>query len=193
MIQKIEKIQRYIKRDYEKEFYVNEFGVATHDECINHCLLFAFGDCKLKHSQRCTQCFQLFDLFDELKIQFRTDFFEQLEQYQDQLVYYLAHQTRKIYLNAQFKASLLELDDDGALIVADYKMKILKKSARETKEEFFGKSGWTLHTILVFQNSNNGNLDIQAYDHWSEDGTQDAWFTANCFDTVFTTMEYKPK
>jgi hypothetical protein len=44
-------------------------------------------------------------------------------------------------LNAQFKASLLELNDDGALMVADYKMKILKKSAQETKEEFFGKSG----------------------------------------------------
>ena len=98
-------------------------------------------------------------------MQFETDFFEQLGQYQDQLIYYLAHQTRKIYLNAQFKASLLELNDDGALMVADYKMKILKKSTRETKEEFFGKSGWTLHTILVFQNSNNDNLDIQAYDH----------------------------
>ena len=74
-----------------------------------------------------------------------------------------------MYLNAQFKASLLELDDNGALMVADYKMKVIRKSARETKEEFFGEFGWTLHTILVFQNSSNGNLDIQAYDHWSED------------------------
>jgi hypothetical protein len=79
LIQKIEKIQRYIKRDYEKEFYINEFGVATYNECVNHCLLFAFGDCKLEHSQKCTQCFQLFDLFDELKVEFGTNFFEQLE------------------------------------------------------------------------------------------------------------------
>ena len=128
MIQKIEKIQRYIKKDYEKEFYINELGIVTHNECINHCLLFAFGDCKLEHSQRCLQCFQLFDLFDKLRVQFGTDFFEQLGQYQDQLIYYLAHQTRKIYLNAQFKASLLELNDDDALMVADYKIKILKKS-----------------------------------------------------------------
>ncbi|GBC04846.1 hypothetical protein RclHR1_00590032 [Rhizophagus clarus] len=41
--------------------------------------------------------------------------------------------------------------------------------------------------------SNNGNLDIQAYGHWSEDGTQDAWFTASCFNAVFTMMERKPK
>ena len=136
MIQKIEQIQRYIKRDYEKEFYVNEFGITTHNECINHCLMFAFGDCKLKHSQTCTQCSQLFDLFDELKVQFGMEFFEQLEQYQDQLIYYLAHQTRKIYLNTQFKASLLELNDDGALMVADYKMKILKKMHKKQKKNF---------------------------------------------------------
>ncbi|GES99795.1 hypothetical protein GLOIN_2v1767205 [Rhizophagus clarus] len=32
-------------------------------------------------------------------------------------------------LNAQFKATLASLDDDGALLVADYKMRILPKSA----------------------------------------------------------------
>ncbi len=152
-------------------------------------MLYAFGDCKLEHSQKCSQCCQLFDLFDELNVQLGTELSEQLEQYQDQLLYYLAHQTRKVYLNAQFKASLLELNDDNAVIVADYKMKVLKKSTRETKEEFFGKSRWTLHIILVFQNSSNGNFNIQAYDHWSENRTQDAWFTASCFDAVFTMME----
>jgi hypothetical protein len=92
-------------------------------------LLYAFGDCKLEHSQKCLQCCQLFDLFDELNIQLGTELSEQLEQYQDQLLYYLIHQTRKVYLNAQFKASLLELNDDSAVMVADYKMKVLKKSA----------------------------------------------------------------
>ncbi|CAB5195610.1 unnamed protein product, partial [Rhizophagus irregularis] len=57
---------------------------------------------------------------------------------------------RKVYLNAQFKSSLAQLDKDGAIIVVDYKMRILLKSARETKEQFFGKRGWTLHTILIF-------------------------------------------
>ena len=141
MIHEIELLRRHLKRYYEEELVVNENGTASHTNCINHCLLFAFGDCKLEHSQRYSQCFQFFDLFDKLRVQFGTDFFEQLGQYQDQLIYYLAHQTRKIYLNVQFKAFLLELNDDGALMVADYKMKILKKSARETKEEFFGKSG----------------------------------------------------
>ncbi|GES92492.1 hypothetical protein GLOIN_2v1772784 [Rhizophagus clarus] len=126
-------IQRYIKRDYEKEFHVNESVLPL---TMNAPII-------------------LFNLFDELKIQLGIERSEQLGQYQDKLLYYLAHQTRKVYLNAQFKASLLELNDYG-----------------------------------IF---NNGNLDIQAYGHWSEDGTQDAWFTASCFNAVFTMMERKPK
>ena len=32
-------------------------------------------------------------------------------------------------------------DKDGAVIVTDYKMRILPKSARETKEQFSGREG----------------------------------------------------
>ena len=73
-----------------------------------------------------------------------------LEEAKEHLQYFLAHTTRKVYLNAQFKATLANLDEDGALFVVDYKMRILPKSSRETKAEFFGKRGWTLHTILIF-------------------------------------------
>ncbi|GES87016.1 hypothetical protein GLOIN_2v1880126 [Rhizophagus clarus] len=91
-------------------------------------------------------------------------------------------------------ASLLELDDNGAIFIVDYKMRILPKSARETKTEFFGKHGWTLHTVLVYTKSSDyGNLDIAAYDHWSEDTKQDAWFTASSFHAVFDAMPNKPK
>ena len=44
------------------------------------------------------------------------------------LRYFLAHQARKVYLNAQYKAALVSLDDDGAVMIADYKMRILPQS-----------------------------------------------------------------
>ena len=54
-------------------------------------------------------------------------------------------------------------------------MRILPKSAHETKEQFFGKRGWTLHTILIFtKKENEMKLDMHAYDHWSTDIKQDA-------------------
>ena len=86
------------------------------------------------------------------------------------------------------------MDSEDALIVADYKMRILPKSARETKKDFFGKRGWTLHTILVFRKRESIDaLDVQAFDHWSTDTKQDAWFTASSFEAVFESLEKKPK
>jgi hypothetical protein len=133
-------------------------------------------------------------MFKDLTDQLDAIHHPKLLEYQEQLICYLAHQTRKAYLNAQFNSILRELDNNGAIIVVDYKMRILPATARETKSEFFGKRGWTLHTTLVFQKNkdNYEELDVQAYDHWSSDTKQDAWFTASCFESVFTTMDPKP-
>lgn len=49
------------------------------------------------------------------------------------LLYYLAYQTRKVYLNTQFNANLLALDEKTVLILIDYKMKILPKTAQRQK------------------------------------------------------------
>ncbi|GBC08312.1 hypothetical protein RclHR1_08010002 [Rhizophagus clarus] len=73
-------------------------------------------------------------------------------------------------------------------------MKVLPKSARETKEQFFGKKGWTLHSVLVYTRKENSfELDIQAYDHWSNDPRQDAWFTASSLHTVIESIKKKPE
>ncbi len=109
-------------------------------------------------------------------------------------IYYLAHQAHKVYLNAQFNANLLDLDEKGAILVVDYKMKILPKSARETKAEFFEKKGWTLHMILMYtKRLESQELDVHAYDHWSIDARQDSWFTASSLHAVIESLENKPK
>ncbi|RHZ76317.1 hypothetical protein Glove_199g142 [Diversispora epigaea] len=64
-------------------------------------------------------------------------------------------------------------DEKSALIVVDYKMKILPKSARETKEQFFGKKGWTLHS------SNSSHQDI--------------FFTVSSLHAVAESMKKKPE
>ena len=54
-------------------------------------------------------------------------------------------------------------------------MRILPKTARETKQEFFGKKGWILHTVLMYtKTKNEPKLTITAFDHWSANTTQDA-------------------
>lgn len=91
---------------------------------------------------------------------------EEIHKLQDQIFYYLSHQACKLYLNAQVNANLLVLDKKGAIIIVDYKMKILPKSVRETKNAFFGKKSWTLHSVLVYtRKSESCQLNIQAFDH----------------------------
>jgi hypothetical protein len=193
LINELEKLRHHLKRGFENELHINEDGSISHVDTINHCLLYAFGECTQEHKTRCAMCDQLFELIEKLIGIFPKNHQTMIENSRNKLYYFLAHQARKFYLNNQFKAKLLELDEDGAILICDYKMRILPKSIRETKEQFFGKRGWTLHTILVFTKSKAAKLDVHAYDHWSTDTKQDAWFTASSFDAVFETLDPKPK
>ena len=183
-----------MKRNFELELYIGSDGNIVHNDCIDHCLPYAFGTCTEGHNNRCTNCLQFYYFFDKLYSVFPFEEYEFLEDQQKRLCYYLAHQIRKVYLNAQFNANLLELDSEGALLVVDYKMRILPKTARETKQEFFGKKGWTLHTVLMYTKpENESELTITAFDHWSADTTQDAWFTASSLHSVIESLSAKPK
>ncbi|RHZ72722.1 hypothetical protein Glove_240g36 [Diversispora epigaea] len=164
----MEQIRRYIKREYVHELIVKNNGQIEHDECIGHCLPFTFESI-VKEKQL-------------------------LENKKEKLLHYLAHQARKTYLNIQVQANLLKLDKDRTILIVDYKMRILPKSAQETKSKFFEKKGWTLYSILMYtKQENNGKLNIAAFDHWSTDTKQDTWFTASSLHAVFEIMFNKPK
>ncbi|CAG8693427.1 hypothetical protein GLOIN_2v1474313 [Rhizophagus irregularis DAOM 181602=DAOM 197198] len=72
-------------------------------------------------------------------------------------------------------------------------MKVLLKSAQETKEQFFGKKSWTFYSILAvyIHKKDSLELDIQAYDHYSNDLRQDVWFTASSFHAVIESINKK--
>ncbi|RHZ53218.1 hypothetical protein Glove_444g25 [Diversispora epigaea] len=178
LIDKVEKVRRHMKRDYEKEISINTNGQVNHDSCISHCLAYAFGICENIHTSICEKCNELWILFEQLQSDLDESHSEMLNE--------------ALYLNSQFSASLRELDEDGVLIVIDYKMRVLPKSARETKDEFFGKRRWTLHTVLMYTKKDN-KLDICAFDHWSNDTRQDVWFTALSLYSTIITLEKKPK
>ncbi|CAG8808579.1 12765_t:CDS:2, partial [Gigaspora rosea] len=115
LIAACKKLGRFLKKDYEQEIIIDSNGISKHN------LLFRFID-NIKHNT-------------DLSIH------SEIEELKDYLLCYLSHQMRKAYLNTQFNTNLLKLYNKGAVLVIDYKMKILPKSARETKQEFFGKKG----------------------------------------------------
>ncbi|CAG8771237.1 6632_t:CDS:1, partial [Acaulospora morrowiae] len=40
---------------------------------------------------------------------------------------------------------------------------------------------------------NDKEVEVQAFDYWSLDTKQDAWFTVSSFDVVFETLNPKPE
>ena len=191
MIGELELSQRHLKFEYGKELEIDTLGNTYHVDCIQHCLPYAFGQCSQSHTEICTKCKDLEKIFAKLITLLPGETVNLVEN-RKKLQYYWSHQARKTYLNAQFNAAILSLDKGGAIIVVDYKMKVLPKSAREVKSEFFGKKGWTLHTMLVYTKDDSDKINIKAFDHWSSDTTQDAWFTASAFDAVFNTLKKPP-
>ena len=172
---------------------VTQDGIAIHNSCISHCLQHAFGNCQETHSTICTNCESLFIFFKKLKEHLPSNKYENLDEYQRRLIAFMSHHARKTYLNAQLPATLAQLNSNEALIIVDYKMRINPKKARETKDEWFGKRGWTLHSILLYTKDQNTNhININAFDHWSGDTKQDAWFTASSLHGVIETLERKP-
>ncbi|CAB5215513.1 unnamed protein product [Rhizophagus irregularis] len=173
-------LKHYLKREYEEHLVVTDREVISYDLYINHYLLYTFGECNASYTYICNGYQEVFQFFQDLKPNLNSTYHEEIQEYQDRIFYYLAHQTRKTYLNAQFNAALLDLNKDGGLLVVDYKMKVLLKTACETKQEFFGKKGWALHTVLLYTKPKDSiEINIQAIDHWSTDTCQDIWFSAS--------------
>ena len=96
---RIEKLHRHMKRTYENELTINTDGTISHDDCIDHCLLYAFGECDELQSLRCQGCQEHFELFDFMKPYVSSDEFSQYAEIRDRLQYFLSHQTIKVYLN----------------------------------------------------------------------------------------------
>ncbi|RGB34409.1 hypothetical protein C1646_760611 [Rhizophagus diaphanus] len=166
-IQRAKDLQCYLKRSYEQKFTISENGTTRHDPCINHCLLYAFGTCDKLHTQICNECQKLFTFFNDPKEIISLASLADLKIYEKKLIYYLSHQTKKVYLNSQFNTIILELNEEGAVFLVDYKMKILPQTARETKQDFYGKKGCN--------------------------AKQDAWFTTSSLHRVIEVLDKKPE
>ncbi|CAB5174764.1 unnamed protein product [Rhizophagus irregularis] len=129
VLQKIDALKHHLHRGYKRELVVNADGTTKHNSCISYYLPYAFGNCLENHNSQCSECDQFFEFFEFIHLHIKEDQIATLEETKKHLQYYLAHSTRKIYLNSQFKATLANLDENGALFVTDYKMRILPRSA----------------------------------------------------------------
>ncbi|RIB27555.1 hypothetical protein C2G38_2160165 [Gigaspora rosea] len=116
LIDKLDFLRRHLNRNYEKELQVNCLGCTYHTETLEHCLLYAFGDCSEQYTSNCKNCNKISKLFDELikKILQNIEF---IIENRKKLQYYISHQAHKMYLNTQLNAQLLSLDNEAAIMI----------------------------------------------------------------------------
>jgi len=88
-----------LKREYEKELIINTLGHVQHDNCIEHCLKFAFGNCNEEHLEHCEKCSEIDFIFQQILQIFPSEK-EKIIENRAKLQYYWTHQARKTYLNA---------------------------------------------------------------------------------------------
>jgi hypothetical protein len=100
-LRKIDALKRHMRRGYERELVVDADGTTKHNPCIPHCLPYAFGICFEKHNSRCSECDEFFEFFEFMQLHIMEDQAASLEEIKEHLQYFLAHTTRKVYLNAQ--------------------------------------------------------------------------------------------
>ncbi|CAG8849628.1 25095_t:CDS:1, partial [Racocetra persica] len=85
LLENCEKLARFLKCEYELHFHITAKGTTSHNICINHCLLYAFGECCQSHSRICDECNTIFEFFAKLKDNSEDDMHEKLAELQDQL------------------------------------------------------------------------------------------------------------
>jgi len=78
---------------------------------------------------------------------------------------YQGHVVRKLFQHKLFDTKIVELDDTGFLIIADWKMKILAMLFVESQTEFFGKRGMPLHgTLFLWKDPATGIIHAHFFD-----------------------------
>ena len=53
LVNELEKLRHHLKRGFVSELTVNEDGTTSHVDTINHCMLYAFGECTKEHQTHC--------------------------------------------------------------------------------------------------------------------------------------------
>ena len=103
---------------------------------------------------------------------------KELEICKQNLIDWRSHIVRKVVESKYSREQMQNLKEDEAIVVCDFKMKILPHFLKETKNEFFGKRGTACLGFMIITNTEQkeGEVDVQFYFFFSDDTKQDSNF-----------------
>lgn len=180
-------------------------GLHCEDEPIHCPIRDDDARCHQGPCKDCDESFKVFsDLFDLIHTtqslphvssdeRLREQYHELEEELKQCQVYFIHWRSRIVRKSVESKFSreqVQNLKEDEAIVVSDFKMKILDQRLKETKQQFFGKRGTACLGFMVMTNQEQieGFVDVRFYLFFSDDTTQDTNFVLAGKHYIYTTI-----
>ena len=200
-------MRSFLKHDFQTH-------LSSSSTCIHHCIQYALSEkavCDHEHTEYCIscenldktkqsvqQCFNSLPFSDE---QTREEVQYDIENSLDKVINWRNHCIRSINQDRCKSDLLKEMKENQVLIIADWAMKYLPQTFRETQTEWYGKQGISWHiTCALFPEAKRENddsektYDIRSFVHLVENGTQGWYSVSQIFHhTFFMLKEQNPK
>jgi len=131
---------------------------AEHLPCTSHCYTHSIGHtCPLIHSFECEACLKIFEIIKdfqeivEANVPNKNDLYRvKVEDLPRAAKAFVAHRMRTASTQKKHNEALRKINESHALIILDFKQKLIKEQFRESQANFFGKSAFaSLHGAAV--------------------------------------------
>ncbi|CAC5387035.1 unnamed protein product [Mytilus coruscus] len=178
---------------------ITDFEMKGHlsyeSTCIDHCAVHSLSDassvnfranCNHEHTDGCNNCCLVNNFFDQIETTFKsllslpTDVIDEFDhdsnRAKDQILSWKAHCFRTVHQDRAKTEVLRNLQDNQALVVMDWAMKLLPIKHREAQSDFFGKKGISWHILSLIMSWDSSDLDVYTFVHILELGNQ-GWFS----------------
>ena len=91
-----------------------------------------------------------------------TTYAEELAKYEDTMIEFVAHVIRAKHQDEALRIRLDDIAESEIIVIADHKMKLITKEAKESTRNFFGKGGLSMLGVLILMRKTDKRAKIIA-------------------------------
>lgn len=182
--------------------------IRPESDCKQHCIRYALSEeeCQHSHTSTCESCDIMYNVKSEIQnvvestnfpsIHEREEVKHDFEVSAEKVLAWRDHSIRTVNQDTCKRDILENLKSHEVLIIADWAMKYLPQTFRETQSEWFGKQGISWHMICaVFCHPHSDDMhnkekfDIISMIHLIEEGKQGWHLVSQIFGNAFQTLK----
>lgn len=182
--------------------------IRPESDCAQHCIQYALSEeeCQHAHTGTCESCDIMYSVRTEIHTVIESTNFPSIQEREEvkhdfgvsaeKVWAWRDHLIRNVNQDLCKRNILQNLKSHEVLIIADWAMKYLPQTFRETQSEWFGKQGISWHMICAVichphsdDIDNSNKFDIISMIHLIEEGKQGWHLVSQIFGDAFQTLK----